>query len=169
MGQGPSFSSYPLSYVLEVRTLYESGLTKLEVGEKLGRSRNFIARFMRFHGIKARRSGARDVSGEKNGRWAGDSVGYFGMHKRLYKMFGKPNHCIQCGTTKSKHYDYANLTGRRRDPTDYAAMCRSCHMRYDKVIFTIPSMKKLAKERGIDVSVRSPRGGIALMKVASKL
>jgi hypothetical protein len=69
---------------------------------------------------------------EKNGNWLGDSVGYAGAHIRMRKMFGKANHCEECGATdSSKRYEWANMSGRYHDPSDYKQMCKSCHVKHD--------------------------------------
>lgn len=69
--------------------------------------------------------------GQDHHGWRGDSVTYKQMHKRVEQAFGKPMKCAVCGTTEAKRYDWANLTGRYIDITDYKRMCRSCHRRYD--------------------------------------
>jgi len=69
--------------------------------------------------------------------WKADEAGKQAFHRRLYALHGKPAKCTVCGTTDSNHYDYANLSGRYEDLNDYAAMCRSCHWKYDDKITNI--------------------------------
>jgi len=41
--------------------------------------------------------------------------------------------CEVCGAKdQNRSYDWANLTGKYDDPSDYKRMCRSCHWKYDK-------------------------------------
>lgn len=67
------------------------------------------------------------------------------MFRRLYATRGKPEQCERCGTTEAAHYDYANLMGHYEDITDYAAMCRSCHWRYDGKIRNIQKAGEIAR------------------------
>ena len=53
--------------------------------------------------------------------------------ERLYR-YNKPE-CGQCGTTDpARSYNWANLSGDYKDPTDYELMCRSCHWRFDNKV-----------------------------------
>lgn len=50
----------------------------------------------------------------------------------------EPKRCDVCSTEEAnKHYDWANLTGKYHDVTDYKRMCRSCHWKYDGKINNI--------------------------------
>ena len=65
--------------------------------------------------------------------WAGDAVGYKGLHLRIAKQLGTPNLCDHCSTTTAKAYDWANKSGKYlTDIADWIRLCRSCHMVYDK-------------------------------------
>ena len=74
----------------------------------------------------------RTMAGNKSPTWKGDVVVYRSLHNRVDKARGTPRKCESCGTTKSKMYDWANLTGQYTDVNDYQRMCRKCHMKYDK-------------------------------------
>jgi hypothetical protein len=137
MPSGAKPKQYPERFVARVRKLYEAGLTQAEVAREIGRSQKVIWNCMRRHGIEARSAAPREQRGEANPNWKGDEAGKQAFHKRLYALFGKPTRCTACGTTESDHYDYANLSGRYEDINDYAAMCRSCHWKYDGKITNI--------------------------------
>lgn len=64
--------------------------------------------------------------------WAGDRVGYKGLHKWVQTSFGKPSLCEHCGTTTAKIFDWANVSRLyKRDRSDWIRLCRSCHSAYD--------------------------------------
>jgi hypothetical protein len=137
MPSGAKPKQYHERFVSRVRELYESGHTQAEIAENVGRSQKVVWNCMRRHGIQARVAAKRDQWGENNSRWKGDEASKYAFHRRLYSRFGKPAKCTVCGTTESEHYDYANLSGRYEDIEDYAAMCRSCHWKYDDKITNI--------------------------------
>lgn len=63
---------------------------------------------------------------EKNGKWVGNKVGYFGVHNWIRRKKIKPILCERC--KKNKPYELANLSGKyKRDVNDYEWICRSCH------------------------------------------
>lgn len=73
-----------------------------------------------------------DMANEKNPNWKGDDVGYTALHDWLYIKLGKPNLCEECGTTKAKKYEWANISGEyKRDISDYKRLCTSCHRLLD--------------------------------------
>lgn len=70
---------------------------------------------------------------EETSRWAGDEVGYSGVHLWLYRHYGKANHCegLNCKNI-SKVFQWANISHKyKRDKTDWMQLCRSCHASYD--------------------------------------
>lgn len=70
--------------------------------------------------------------GEKNARWTGDKVGYGGLHDWVSVRLGQPRECENCGTLEAKKYEWANLSGEyKRDLTDWARLCTSCHRMID--------------------------------------
>ena len=70
--------------------------------------------------------------GPSNPTWRGDGAGYQALHIRVYVARGRPFPCSSCGSAdESRTFDWANLSGRFADPSDYAPMCRSCHRKYD--------------------------------------
>ena len=118
-----------------IRELYSKGLTQDEIALRRGTSQKVIWKHMKNHGIKARVACKRNQSGESNHMWKGKAAGYQAFHLRVSNAFGKAKDsgCAICGTTSPDiSYDWANLTGRYHDITDYLPMCRSCHRKYDK-------------------------------------
>lgn len=70
---------------------------------------------------------------EKNKNWKGDKVGYHGLHIWVAKHLGKPNKCEDCGTTKAKRFEWANISKNyRRDLTDWKRLCTKCHVKFDR-------------------------------------
>jgi hypothetical protein len=118
---------------VEIKELYESGMTQDEIAEKLGVTQKVIWRHMMNYNIPARKAAKRDQKGEKNSYWKGDNACYSAFHRRLEAAYGRPKKCAVCKTTdKNIIYDWANLTGRYEDINDYKRMCRSCHRKHDK-------------------------------------
>lgn len=83
------------------------------------------------------RPGMEWIIGENNNKWAGDKVGYSGVHswiKRNVKLAGK---CSLCGTIKKtkdgrRYTHLANISHEyKRDTNDYIELCPSCNLNYD--------------------------------------
>jgi len=115
-------------YIVEKKTLPE-------IGKEVGVSAATIMRALIAHNIPRR--GPKDKNmkkGSENGNWKGSAASYSAMHKRVYKVLGKADHCEECGRNDNDTvYNWANLTGKLDDPKDYASLCRKCHMRFDDV------------------------------------
>lgn len=72
-----------------------------------------------------------DVTGENNGSWKGDDVGYHGLHKWVHRHKTKPVECEFCG--RKDNIQWANKSGEyKRDLDDWIALCLSCHSKYDE-------------------------------------
>ncbi len=72
-------------------------------------------------------------TGESNGSWKGDNIGYSGLHGWIRKILGKANNCEECLTTKARRYEWANINGEyKREPSDWKQLCRKCHIAFDK-------------------------------------
>jgi hypothetical protein len=69
-------------------------------------------------------------SGSTHYAWKGERAGYQAKHLRVAHVRGSAPSCIW-GCIETKRFEWANLTGDYEDPDDYAAMCISCHRRYD--------------------------------------
>jgi len=71
------------------------------------------------------------ISGDKNYKWKGDDVGYNGLHNWVRNKLGTPSRCESCGKTKG-FFDWANISHLyKRDLSDWARLCRKCHISYD--------------------------------------
>ena len=84
----------------------------------------------------------------------GDDVGYKGVHKWLFKNYGNPVFCEDCGKvggfsktikpTWSIHWSNKDHKYRRRRE-DYNGRCTKCHKRYDLkigLIILLPRSRK---------------------------
>lgn len=72
--------------------------------------------------------------GGKNSRWLGDKVGYRALHTWVYSQLGAPRQCENCESTDRNVYQWANISGEyKRDVSDWARLCVSCHMIIDNV------------------------------------
>lgn len=85
-----------------------------------------------------------NMIGDKNPAWAGDRIGYYGLHIWINAHFGKAFKCenIDCiyprmgdkkrWMIKPKRYHWANVSGKYlRDREDWVMLCVSCHKKYD--------------------------------------
>lgn len=113
-------------------SLYQQGMTQAEVAEVMGISQKIVWSRLREANIQTRPAAPRNQNGSFNNNWGGSDVGYKAFHNRMVALKGRPKFCQVCGTTNSSRtYDWANLSGRYDDPTDYKRMCRSCHWKHD--------------------------------------
>jgi len=143
MSRGAKQKQYPPDLVSRVAVLYAFGKTQVEIAEEVGLTQKVVWNLMRRSGISARVAAKRNQFGDANHAWKGNAAGKQAFHRRLYARHGKPSDCQVCGTSDpGKSYDYANLTGRYEDLTDYMPMCRSCHWKYDKKILNIKHMRR---------------------------
>lgn len=115
----------------EAIRLYDSGLTLAEVGVELGTTEKVIRKRLIQQGHPRRKAAKRNQWGENNHMWKGDEAGYASLHRRLEKRYGKPMVCSWCHTTEAREYNWANLTGKYTNLSDYVRLCRSCHAKYD--------------------------------------
>jgi len=140
MPSGGRPKQYPPDQVSRVREMYEFGMTQEEIAAATGTTQKVIWNLMRRHSIKARVAAKRNQWGERNHSWRGDRASYKAFHQRLYKKYGNPQRCDECGKTSPGHYDWANISGRFEDMADYKRLCRSCHWRLDGKINNIRHM-----------------------------
>lgn len=84
------------------------------------------------------------LAGRDSRHWAGTSVGYWAVHKRLRRMRGAARDllCVDCG---EQALDWAYMHNDvneqctaagmvySTDIDNYQAMCRACHKRYDRL------------------------------------
>jgi hypothetical protein len=74
-----------------------------------------------------------ETAGEANARWAGDAVGYGGLHARAYGKHGKASDhaCAHADETCKGPMNWANISGAYLDADDFMPLCQSHHVRYD--------------------------------------
>lgn len=73
--------------------------------------------------------------GEKNNKWLGNKVGYYGLHRWVRFHLGKPQKCEHCGIKdlKPRQYHWANKSHKYlRDLNDWIRLCAKCHKAYDR-------------------------------------
>jgi predicted XRE-type DNA-binding protein len=137
--------SLPIYLISQVKSLYEGGLTQVEIGQRFGVSQKTIHKFMQANGIKARVAVKRDQRGNKNSYWKGSAVTYKAAHQRVEALRGKPKSCETCGITDpTKRYEWASLTKNYLDPYDYKRLCKTCHVAFDKLMH---SRRKLSESQ----------------------
>lgn len=115
----------------EAISLYEAGMTQVEVAEKLGTTQKVIWRAFKNANYKSRVAKKRNQYGENNDSWKGDNAGYAANHYRVEVKRGKPCYCEVCETAIAKRFEWANINGKYEDIYDYVRMCKSCHASFD--------------------------------------
>ena len=69
--------------------------------------------------------------GSENYYWKGDDAKYGSIHGWVNKNFNLPKKCELCGCTDKK-LEWSNKDHKyKREISDWQAVCRSCHRRYD--------------------------------------
>ena len=60
-------------------------------------------------------------------RYGADSW-YRALHLWVERQLGKPNKCVECGSTESKRYHWANISGAyHKELSDWRRLCVRCH------------------------------------------
>ena len=71
------------------------------------------------------------VKGEKNNKWKGDKVGYFGLHTWVQREKGKAKKCKWCSSEDK--IEWANKSREyKRNLNDWVPLCHKCHAKYDR-------------------------------------
>lgn len=65
-------------------------------------------------------------------------VKYTMIHRYIRKVLGRPKKCKHCDKPNKKtgrsSIEYANISKKYiRDLNDWISLCRSCHMKFDKI------------------------------------
>lgn len=91
---------------------------------------------------RAHRIDMSGVRGEQTSQWKGDDVGYGAAHSRLRRYRGAPGTCEFCGgeahqwalSKDAEVWKVDSKSGHAFStrPDDYLALCRSCHVAYDR-------------------------------------
>lgn len=139
---------YPEGLLEQVRELYEGGATIAEVGRVIGPG--YKAEILVRRAVpQRRRAASRGHRGELCPAWKGPHAGYQALHLRVAVARGKPTFCACCDTTDpAKRYEWANLTGRYDDISDYVRLCVSCHRRLDAARRAQSGERTSPEERG---------------------
>ena len=74
----------------------------------------------------------------KGGKYRKKTVGYQMVHKWVISVRGRPSNCEHCGKPNKSDgrscIEWANKSHEyKREWHDWIALCRSCHMKYDKI------------------------------------
>lgn len=70
--------------------------------------------------------------GEKSSNWKGENAKYVAKHMWIQKRYGKATYCDNDISHQSRHYEWANISGKYlRDRNDYRQLCISCHRQMD--------------------------------------
>lgn len=83
--------------------------------------------------------GKSGLRAENHPLWKGNAASYVSKHHFIYRLKGKANFCINCGSTeipkgKKRWFEWANIDGRySRNPDDYISLCKKCHALLDDV------------------------------------
>ena len=73
------------------------------------------------------------IRGEKHPYWAGNKIGYGGIHCWIAKYLIRPKICKWCGTATTKRFQWHNISRRyKRNPSDWENLCSKCHVNYHK-------------------------------------
>lgn len=87
--------------------------------------RNKSGRFVKGH---------KQGTGPDNPGWKGGVAFYCTRHEMIYKLFGQPKKCEDCGSTEAKKFEWANLSGEYKiERSDWRRLCTTCHHRLDKI------------------------------------
>lgn len=77
---------------------------------------------------------AENKLGSKSHFWR-EEVKYRAIHCRIEKLLGKPRYCEICKRTDRKVYDWSNKDHKYSlKKEDWQRLCRSCHIKYDKIL-----------------------------------
>jgi hypothetical protein len=72
----------------------------------------------------------RNFTNERNPFWKGDNITYGQIHRWIISKLQKPNRCENCG--EKYKLEWANKSHEyKRDYSDWLALCRGCHAKYD--------------------------------------
>lgn len=115
----------------KVRKLYLNNMTQTEIAKKLDVTQKVIFNVMKRNNIKTRKAAPRNQKGDKNNNWKAGYATYSALHIRVEIERGKPNKCEDCGTKKSKKFEWANINGNYNDVQDYKRLCICCHKAFD--------------------------------------
>lgn len=122
------------AFLARLFRLHTLGWSQRRIAVHLGTSRACVKGCLLRMGVSPRPFFDRPyASGDRHHRWLGARARYGALHDRVRRVRGPATHCNEANCTRrSVVFEWANLTGRYEDPSDYRQMCRSCHRRYDR-------------------------------------
>ena len=89
--------------------------------------------------------------GPKHPLWKGEHASYGAKHFGIQSILGKASICEVNPFHIAKKYEWANLDHNyTRNPNEYARLCQSCHIAYDRGKIKVRGL--LLVERGGNVS-----------------
>lgn len=111
----------------------------------LGVDMAIVWKCLKNYGINLRPKGTHTYKRERelNPNWKGKDVGYYAAHDRMERLAGNPLRCDNCPKSggNTQGYQWANLTGKFHDPSDYLRLCSSCHKIMDIGLAAIRRME----------------------------
>lgn len=117
---------------LEIKQMYDDGLTQREIADKIGTNQARVSKILRRNGVLTRKAVARKpFRGPAHPSWVGDQASYATLHNRVEAARGKPSCCDFCGKSTGR-FEWANASGRYEDVNDYFRLCKSCHEVFDR-------------------------------------
>lgn len=138
----------------KAKELYESGMTIIEVADKLNTTKKILYNHFKRNNYRCRPAIKRNQFRENNSSWKGDDVTYSAFHCRVKAVYGKPLKCEVCGTEdKNKTYDWA-CVGDYKSIKDYRRMCRSCHWKHDKTVDNFLKVKRESRFKHIRIKAK---------------
>ena len=84
--------------------------------------------------------------GNRNNKWLGEKVGYYGIHNWLSKYFGQPKLCEQCGENDiNKRYEWALRKNAKyeRKRKNFIRLCKKCHNYLDGVSIELQNRRNM--------------------------
>lgn len=75
----------------------------------------------------------RGLRGSAHFNFKGEAAGYKAMHLRVSRLRGRAIYCVNDPTHISSRYEWANLSGKYGDPSDYISLCKPCHVNLDDI------------------------------------
>lgn len=106
---------------------------KLRTGEVVKYKKGQPAPYIGRHRMKS-------YKGEGHWNHKGDNAGYSALHLRVQAQRGKALICEQCESTKK--VEWASLSKKYADISDYIALCKKCHIKFDNVAQRVADVKR---------------------------
>jgi len=83
--------------------------------------------------------GKSGLKAQDHPQWKGNKASYISKHHFIYRIKGKAQFCMNCGSSelpegKKRWFEWANVDGMySRNPKDYVSLCKTCHALLDDV------------------------------------